>query len=211
MSNSYLGQNLKYLRKLQGITQKEFASNLSISHYAYNNWENGLREPDLLSLKKFSIYYGILIDELVNTEIQTFDLQNIANEKLDEIKVLEKSNVTTILQENLKRLRTFKNLSRKDISKELNIPYSTYAGWENGFRDPNIPTLQSIAAYHKVSMNNLLNSEILTTEEDTLKLLSRLSHNLYETYMSIPEDQRPELEKQLIAHIKKFKTQQNKK
>lgn len=210
MSNSYLGQNLKYLRKLQGITQKELASNLSISHYAYNNWENGLREPDLLSLKKFSIYYGILIDELVNTEIQSFDLQNISYEKLGEIKALEKSNITTILQENLKRLRTLKDLSRKDISKELNIPYSTYAGWENGFRDPNISTLQSIANYHKINMSNLLNTEILTSEEDTLKLLSRLSHNLYETYMSIPVDQRPELEKQLIAYINKFKNQQNK-
>lgn len=211
MSNSYLGQNLKYLRNLQEISQKKFASKLNISHYAYNNWENGSREPDLLSLKKFSIYYGILIDELVNTSIQDFDLKNISTDALNTIKQLDKSDVKNTLQENLKRLRALKNLSRKDIARELDTVYSTYAGWENGFRDPNISTLESIANYHKVSMNDLLNSEVIATEEDTLNLLSRLSQNLYKSYISIPKDQRPELEKQLIAYINNFKSQQNDK
>ncbi|MGQ4672504.1 helix-turn-helix domain-containing protein (plasmid) [Bacillus toyonensis] len=56
MVTLYLGRNLKYLRKLQKLTQKELATTLDISYYAYNNWENDLREPDLLSLKKFSSF-----------------------------------------------------------------------------------------------------------------------------------------------------------
>ena len=207
MANLYLGKNLKYLRKLQKLTQKELASKLGISYYAYNNWENDLREPDLLSLKKFSIYYGILIDELVNTEILSLDSVQTKEHKLETIQNLEKSDVIEPLKENLKKLRALKRLSRKQIAEELHTPYSTYAGWENGFREPDVSTLKNLASYHEISMNDLLNSETVTKEEDKLKLISRLSKNLYETYMSVPDEYRSELEKKLIAYMNEFKDQ----
>lgn len=210
MTNLYLGKNLKYLRKLQKLTQKELASTLHISYYAYNNWENDLREPDLLSLKKFSVYYDILIDELVNTEVFLSNSIQIENYKLVTIRNLNKSEVKEALQENLKKLRALKGLSRKKIAEELNTPYSTYAGWENGFREPDVSTLKNLASYHKISMNDLLNSKIITNEEDKSKLISRLSQNLYETYMSVPDEYKPELEKNLIAYMNEFKTQREK-
>ncbi|PEK69603.1 helix-turn-helix domain-containing protein [Bacillus pseudomycoides] len=211
MANLYLGANLKYLRNLQKLTQKELASKLDTSHYAYNNWENNLREPDLLSLKKFSIYYDILIDELVNTEILSPDSIKIRDQKLEIIQKLMKSDVKETLQENLKKLRSLKGLSRKKIAEELDIPYSTYAGWENGFREPDISTLKNLAAYYKISMNDLLNSETITKEEDKLKLISRLSQNLYETYISVPDEHKPELERKLIAYMNEFKSQHENK
>ncbi|PFZ08107.1 transcriptional regulator [Bacillus pseudomycoides] len=205
MENLFLGENLKHLRKLQQLTQKEIASKLDISYYAYNNWENSLREPDLLSIKKFSIYYDILIDELVNTRILSSKPINISEDRLNIIKKLTKSDVLNPLQENLKRLRTLKGLSRKQISEELNTPYSTYAGWENGFREPDISTLNNISSYHKVSINDLLNPETIIREEDKLKLITRLSTNLFETYMSVPDEYKLELEKKLIAYMNDFK------
>ncbi|PEK75582.1 transcriptional regulator [Bacillus toyonensis] len=207
MTNTFLGQNLKHLRNLQKLTQKELASKIDISYYTYNNWENDLREPDLLSLKKFSIYYDLLIDELVNTQIISLDSIEIQNHKLDMIKNLEKKDVLKPLEENLKRLRSLKGLSRKKIAEELNTPYSTYAGWENGFREPDISTLNNIASYHKVSINDLLNPEAAVRDEDTLKLISRLSKNLFETYISVPDEHRAELEKKLIAYMNEFKSQ----
>lgn len=207
MTNTFLGQNLKHLRNLQKLTQKELASKIDISYYAYNNWENDLREPDLLSLKKFSIYYDLLIDELVNTQIISLDSIEIQNHKLNMIKNLEKKDVLKPLEENLKRLRSLKGLSRKKIAEELNTPYSTYAGWENGFREPDISTLNNIASYHKVSINDLLNPEAAVRDEDTLKLISRLSKNLFETYISVPDEHRAELEKKLIAYMNEFKSQ----
>lgn len=204
MENSFLGENLKYLRKLQHLTQKEMASRLNVSYYAYNNWENNLREPDLLSIKKFSIYYDILIDELVNTRLISSKPINVSEDKINIIKKLTKSDVLNPLQENLKRLRALKGLSRKQISNELNTPYSTYAGWENGFREPDISTLNSISLYHKVSINDLSNPETVIREEDKLKLISRLSSNLFETYMSVPDEYKAELEKNLIAYMNEF-------
>ncbi|PDZ43715.1 helix-turn-helix domain-containing protein [Bacillus wiedmannii] len=211
MVTLYLGRNLKYLRKLQKLTQKELATTLDISYYAYNNWENDLREPDLLSLKKFSSFYNILIDELAMTEIFITDPIQIDTNKLEKIRTFKKSDIKTILQENLKKLRALKGLSRKKISEELNIPYSTYAGWENGFREPDISTLKNLASYYKISMDDLLSPEIITSEDDKFKLISRFSKNLYETYMSVPDKYKPELEEKLIAYMKEFKAQHEKR
>lgn len=36
----------------------------------------------------------------------------------------------------LKMLRTERNFSQKSIAKELQIPVSTYANWEQGRREP---------------------------------------------------------------------------
>ena len=123
------------------------------------------------------------------------------------IKNLEKKDILKPLEENLKRLRSLKGLSRKKIAEELNTPYSTYAGWENGFREPDISTLNNIASYYKVSINDLLNPEAAVRDEDTLKLISRLSKNLFETYISVPDEHRAELEKKLIAYMNEFKSQ----
>ncbi|KEK21855.1 helix-turn-helix domain-containing protein [Bacillus gaemokensis] len=211
MKNLYLGNNLKYLRSMQKLTQKELASKLDISYYAYNNWENNLREPDILSLKKFSIYYDLVIDELVDTEIHLPNLTEIEDQKLDIIKQLVKSDVTEPLQENLKKLRSIKGQSRKKTAEELNVPYSTYAGWENGFREPDISTLKNLASYYQMSINDLLSTEVIAREEDKLKLLSRLSKNLFETYMSVPDEHKPELEKQLIQYMNDFKSKRENK
>ena len=123
------------------------------------------------------------------------------------LKNLEKKDILKPLEENLKRLRSLKGLSRKKIAEELNTPYSTYAGWENGFREPDISTLNNIASYYKVSINDLLNPEAAVRDEDTLKLISRLSKNLFETYISVPDEHRAELEKKLIAYMNEFKSQ----
>ncbi|PEM60899.1 transcriptional regulator, partial [Bacillus pseudomycoides] len=87
----------------------------------------------------------------------------------------------------------------------------TYAGWENGFREPDISTLKNLASYYKISMNDLLSPEIITSEDDKFKLISRFSKNLYETYMSVPDKYKPELEEKLIAYMKEFKAQHEKR
>ena len=50
----------------------------------------------------------------------------------------------TLLSERLINARKLKNMSRTDIAKNLKIPYSTYAGYEQGLRQPDIETLAKL-------------------------------------------------------------------
>lgn len=61
-----------------------------------------------------------------------------------------------MLQENLRSLRKEKKLTQADISKRLGIPRTTYAGYENGSRNPDPETLQLLADFHDVSVDYLL-------------------------------------------------------
>lgn len=64
-----------------------------------------------------------------------------------------------MLNENLRRLRKERKLTQADISKHLGIPRTTYAGYENGSRNPDPETLQLLADFHDVSVDYLLGRE----------------------------------------------------
>lgn len=60
-----LPENLKYYRKLNGITQKELANALSTNNTNISNWEKGVSKPDIETLIRISKYFEISIDELL--------------------------------------------------------------------------------------------------------------------------------------------------
>ena len=47
------------------------------------------------------------------------------------------------------------NKTQTEISKNLNIPQTTYSNYENGISEPNIKKLIEIADYYKVSLDYL--------------------------------------------------------
>ncbi len=53
----------------------------------------------------------------------------------------------------LKELRESKDMSMRDVSKALGIPYTTYVNYEKGFREPNSEILIAIANYYGVSVD----------------------------------------------------------
>lgn len=68
---------IKELRVKCGKTQQELANYLGITRGAFANIENGLREPDIESLKKLSIYFDISVDFLIcHDREQTFARHN---------------------------------------------------------------------------------------------------------------------------------------
>lgn len=64
-----------------------------------------------------------------------------------------------IFCERLKELRQEKNLSAKQLGKELNVSDSTIIRWENGLRIPSIENLYKIAVYFKVTADYLIGLE----------------------------------------------------
>ncbi len=60
-----IGTNIANLRKNNKLTQTEFANKLNYSDKAVSKWENGDSSPDIETLKKISILFGVTLDYLV--------------------------------------------------------------------------------------------------------------------------------------------------
>ncbi|HDT6579472.1 MULTISPECIES: helix-turn-helix domain-containing protein [Bacillus cereus group] len=106
---------------------------------------------------------------------------------------------------NLKRLRGIKGLSRKDLSKEINLPYSTITSWELGEKMPKLERIPLLAKFFGVTEAELLyiplsNEEILekdTSGEDPIK---RLTNILYDKYKNVPDQYKPQIEKEILRY-----------
>lgn len=61
-----------------------------------------------------------------------------------------------MITNNLKILRTEKNLRQEDIAEFLNISRQAYGYWEAGERNPDIISLIKLADYYNVSIDYLV-------------------------------------------------------
>lgn len=68
VSEMTLGQKLKELRSLKGLTQKELADKLHVSFQTVSKWENGENEPDIATLKELAALFNCSVDYLVGSE-----------------------------------------------------------------------------------------------------------------------------------------------
>lgn len=65
MINNQFPNQMKALRKVNGITQQTLAKALGIGQTTVANYENGVRLPDLDMLIRIANYFGISVDTLV--------------------------------------------------------------------------------------------------------------------------------------------------
>ena len=63
-----LGKNLAAYRRARGLTQQQLGDLLSVSAQAVSKWENDQTEPDLQTLRRLSILYGVKADDLLREE-----------------------------------------------------------------------------------------------------------------------------------------------
>lgn len=61
-----------------------------------------------------------------------------------------------MLKDKLKELRKEKGLTQTQLSEQLEIPQTTYAGYETGKHEPDFKTLIKIADFYKTSTDYLL-------------------------------------------------------
>ncbi|HEM3667866.1 TPA: DUF3955 domain-containing protein [Streptococcus suis] len=59
------GQQIKDLRKKEGLTQEQFALKLNVTRKAVSNWENDKNLPDLELLILMSSVFSISLDQLI--------------------------------------------------------------------------------------------------------------------------------------------------
>ncbi len=79
----------------------------------------------------------------------------------------------TVLSETLCTLRKQKNIAQKDVAQALNISNASYNMYEKGKREPNIETLQRMAAYFDVTLDYLTTGRTGDLQKD---LINNFSH-----------------------------------
>ena len=60
-----ISDKLTLLRESKGVYQKELAAYLKVSIGTISNYENGVHEPDLVTLGKLADFYGVSTDYLL--------------------------------------------------------------------------------------------------------------------------------------------------
>lgn len=72
---------LKELRKREGYTQAKLAEFLNINQRTISDYEVGLSEPNIETLKKMSKLFRVSLDELVGNETNSINITAFGEEK----------------------------------------------------------------------------------------------------------------------------------
>jgi transcriptional regulator with XRE-family HTH domain len=80
-----------------------------------------------------------------------------------------------MFNERLANLREKTGLSQKELSARLGIARTTYAGYENGSREPDLNMLNKLAEYFQVNIDWLITGRIKQLDEDDQKLIEEFA------------------------------------
>ena len=81
MDKSIVGKFIAEQRRLHSLTQKQFAEKLDVTDKAVSRWETGKGYPDIETLEKISIVFGVTVNDILSGEILTPEKKE---EKADE-------------------------------------------------------------------------------------------------------------------------------
>jgi transcriptional regulator with XRE-family HTH domain len=98
-----IGNKIKQLRKLKGITQEQLADRIGISFQAVSKWENNTALPDITLVPALANIFGVSIDELFEYNLK--QLQEKIKAICDEACIHRESNpkyARTIIENGLK-------------------------------------------------------------------------------------------------------------
>lgn len=84
-----LNEKITIIRKMNNLTQEEFAEELGLSRQAISKWENGSSVPDVQMLLRIADYYNITLDQLVRDD---FDLPMATNVETNDEKEVDSGN-----------------------------------------------------------------------------------------------------------------------
>ena len=65
MSLSNFSKNLIALRTKNKLSQADLATKLGITRQTIANYENGIRDPDLINIVNISVFFNCSIDDLI--------------------------------------------------------------------------------------------------------------------------------------------------
>lgn len=95
-----LVENLKYLRKVNDMTQFDLADKLGIPRSTLGEYERGNTEPSIALLRKISGVFEVSLDQLLTARISDEQLEVMSNDKLKilaiSVDTLDKTNIELV-------------------------------------------------------------------------------------------------------------------
>jgi len=156
-----IGDKIKLLRKLKGITQDALSDVLHISYQAISKWENGLAQPDISTIPIIANYFGVSIDELFDFKLNALSskerfIQFMANNGMLKVDVeLVGSGNEKKININTEKFETNAQIAKvggffADFIKESNIEFDTLVGL--AYHGIAFSSATSIALFDKYGM-----------------------------------------------------------
>lgn len=151
------GSRLTELRTTKGLSQQAFADAFGVAQSTVGNWEAGKREPNQETTIRLAQFFGVSVDWLIGA-----DAGDCGSERMS-------------LGSNIIALRKEKGISRKDLAKALNLPYTTLSSYETDQRLPSAKRLGEIANYFSVDIESVLaDSEITPSLYSAYEALDKI-------------------------------------
>lgn len=106
MDEKKIGCFLKKLRQEKGVTQEKLAEDFGVSGRTVSRWETGTNMPDISMLVLIAEYYGVDINEILNGERKSENMDSELKEtllkvadysKLEKKKALQAGNIAFIV------------------------------------------------------------------------------------------------------------------
>ena len=72
----YLSNNLRYLRSKSKLSQQRLANILDLSRSQIASYEAGIAEPNTKSLMNLSKFFGVLLHELIEMDLEKNAFEN---------------------------------------------------------------------------------------------------------------------------------------
>ena len=84
-----LGDNIRLLRSVRGISQVELGEKLNVSKQSISNWENGNIQPSIEMLMKIADFFSVSTDFLLGLDNRTsIIVDGLSTEELSHIRVI---------------------------------------------------------------------------------------------------------------------------
>lgn len=133
-----LGDNIRYLRKKNGLSQQELADRLSVPRSSLSDYEREHTHVSLDNIIRLSEIFDVTIDDLLKSNLSHQDLEIVRNKDLRvlAISVDVDNNNNIELVETKAEAGYLESFSDPEYIKDLpkiafpNIPQGTYRGFE---------------------------------------------------------------------------------
>lgn len=136
-------KKIKEIREDHDLTQQQMANVLEVSRSTYSLWELGINIIPLKPLCKFSDYFNINIDYILNISNCKDNKDSIGNIDLKE------------LGNNIRNVRISNHLSQEEMAKLIGVTQACINKYEKGKIMISIPVLYIFCKHFNISINDI--------------------------------------------------------
>ena len=117
-----MGEQIRAMRQIQGLTQKELGQKLGLSFQSVAQWENGLRCPKIETLKR--------IADALEIPVGAF---------------LPSMGIGESAGSRIKMARERQNMTQKELAEKMGTTPQNISQYERGIRNPKLETRERLA------------------------------------------------------------------